>query len=695
MQWIITAFVGLVPSPDFADIMVESALSWSVLWGAGCLALATILGLGLFVVLRRLRATEARLSRLQTVIDNSRAAITLKGQDGRYVMINEEAARWFATTPADAVGRLPSDFYDQKPASMVDDLDAKVLAGGGPSGTASRVFYGDGKLRDVWAQRVPIRDATGAITGVAAVITDMTEHRKAEVALRASDERFRGAIESLQEGFALFDADDRVVIANEVYRRSVPGSAAAVRDHLTYEEMLRTTVSNGHVMQALGREEAFIEDRLAQHRNPGEPVFLNYADGRWMMIKEMRTPDGCVATTTIDVTELKSAENALLESQTRFFGAIDSLQEAFALFDADDRLVICNERYADLSGPMRHMVRPGRTFEEIMAASARCGWIVDARGREEEWIAERLEQHRNPSGSLVRRLEDGRWYIVQESRTPEGGTAITGTDITRLKEAEQELKQAKEQAEVANLAKSQFLANMSHELRTPLNSILGFSEIMRQKLFGPLGAPNYEEYVGDIHHSGQHLLEVIDDILDIAKIEAHVLELSEDESDMSTLLDTAMQMVEQKAREQGVGLHRDVPTDLGRLKCDARRMLQVVLNLLSNAVKFTPSGGRVDVRAGMDADDNALWLAIADTGIGIHQDHLDVVVEPFNRAADALTRNFEGTGLGLSIASSLLELHGARMTIESEHGVGTTVTIRFPASRTVNGRTDDSAGTAS
>jgi PAS domain S-box-containing protein len=267
---------------------------------------------------------------------------------------------------------------------------------------------------------------------------------------------------------------------------------------------------------------------------------------------------------------------------------------------------------------------------------------------------------------------------------PDGGAHLgyrgTASDITDLSERERTILAAKEAAEQASRSKTKFLANMSHELRTPLNAIIGFSDMMALAIHGPMGAPAYEQYAADINGSAKHLLSIINDILDIAKIEAGRLDLIDEETPVASLCDVALRLMQERAREHGVDLRFEPGPNLPNVMLDQRAMRQVLLNLLSNAVKFTRSGGEVTLRAQLSMD-NELLLQVCDTGIGMREEDLHRVLEPFVQVENELTRRYEGTGLGLSLSKQLVELHGGRIGIVSKPNFGTTVTVYLPASR--------------
>jgi len=378
----------------------------------------------------------------------------------------------------------------------------------------------------------------------------------------------------------------------------------------------------------------------------------------------------------------RNAEARATEAQQRLGEAIESISEAFVLYDAEDRLVLCNRKFREFFREVQELLTPGWQFEDFVRAKAELGLIPEAQGRVEEWVRERVQQHRNPKRAVEQRLADGRWLRVSERRIPDGSIVGILTDITEAKEREAALWRAKEEADLANRAKSEFLANMSHELRTPLNAIIGFAEVMTTELFGPIGNTKYRGYAQDIHQSGSHLLEIINDILNLSKIEAGKGQLHEEQIEVAVAVDASLRIVKQRAEEGCIRLTRDIEAGLPLLRADERLLKQIFLNLLSNAIKFTPEDGTVTVRAWREPS-GELAVSVIDSGIGIAESDIPLALANFGQIEGSLSRKYAGTGLGLPLVRSFAELHGGSLELQSVFGAGTTATVRFPAERMI------------
>ncbi|MEP6342538.1 MAG: ATP-binding protein [Maricaulaceae bacterium] len=389
-----------------------------------------------------------------------------------------------------------------------------------------------------------------------------------------------------------------------------------------------------------------------------------------------------------DVSNAYAAKSRLETTEARLNNALSSMNDSFSVWDSMNRIIIWNNRFETLFG-----FQPG----QLKAGMDHASILFHAQKNVEKTYTS------NTDNSYQIKLKDGRWLHYHETITADGSRVSVGTDVTDIRARERELQQNHEamqktvnvlkesqlrmvelaesyqkekiRAEEANQSKSEFLANMSHELRTPLNAINGFSDIMKKEMFGPLGDPRYKEYVSDILFSGQHLLSLINDILDMSKIEAGKMRLNPEDLSIQDMIEQVIRIVRGRAEENNLTLSY-VGGEMPEIQADMRAVKQILLNLITNAIKFTPEGGNVTVNC--EAKSAGLIIRVTDTGIGIAADDLERLASPFEQIDSQHSRQHEGTGLGLALSKSLIELHGGNFKIESELGTGTTVIFTLP-----------------
>ncbi|HTO85148.1 MAG TPA: PAS domain S-box protein [Methylomirabilota bacterium] len=395
-----------------------------------------------------------------------------------------------------------------------------------------------------------------------------------------------------------------------------------------------------------------------------------------------------------DVTDRVRAEEALRRSESELralaethAATLDALPAHVALLDADGIIVSVNRMWRDAAGAadIDDLAGLGRNYIDSIEDTE--GLFAD----EAPIMGDGLRAVLNGDSTMFAREylrlvgREPRWFkfiATPVSPAEPHGVVVMHFDITDRIMAEEALRAAKEQAEFANRSKSEFLANVSHELRTPLNAIIGFSEVMQREMFGAIGRPQYKEYAKDIHDSGVHLLKIINDILDLSKIEAGKFELHKEKLQLPEVVRGCLRLVTDRASAGKLVLRTDVPAELPPLLADSRAVKQILINLLSNAVKFTPPGGEVRVAARRDPNGDFV-LSVADTGIGIAEKDLPKAMAAFGQVDGALNRKYAGTGLGLPLVRLLTELHNGSMHLESKVNVGTTVTVRLPQPREV------------
>ncbi|MCG8491815.1 MAG: ATP-binding protein [Sneathiellales bacterium] len=352
----------------------------------------------------------------------------------------------------------------------------------------------------------------------------------------------------------------------------------------------------------------------------------------------------------------------------------ENMNEGIVLLNGEGDIVHFNRNFLEITDLKPDCVKIGQNIEELYSCFFERGDAADKMQGKCPWssVAEDYEYlHRCHNGTMVN---------VSGNYIEEGGFVLTFTDITRQKEWEVQLYKAKEKAEAASASKTNFLASVSHELRTPLNAIIGFAEMINSEVFGALNNDRYSEYVKHIHDSGSHLLHLINNLLDLSKVEAGKFELQESDVHLSDLISKTISYCEAQATEKGVTIVLNEAKDIGLVRADENALRQILLNLLSNAIKFTPKDGLVTVFTDMTLE-GEVRIAVQDTGIGMEEKSISIALQPFGQVENAFNRKYPGTGLGLPLVASLVELHGGNFDIKSSLGVGTTCCLNLPAKK--------------
>jgi len=607
----------------------------------------------------------------------------------------------------DVTSALAISYSDLKSRAESGDLIQGAKSEGGFFKIASAPLGGEGQilLTAVPSQRFFYPTASlirggifiagplliGLLFGLLLIVQSRRSQKDSKQ-FQANEQRYRLAVEAARCGIWDWDLDQELIYMSDVtgvmfgwggggvattseviervakeHRGDVLKALEAAKQKGALDVSFRVPIANGHSLWVDARGQA-VGDRTAQGFNRLSGVAL-------------------------DVSEERIAQSRAQRAEARLLDAIGSVSDAFVLWDRRQRLLMWNKTFGDTFSIDERFLRVGTPRElidqVIQIAIKRSQPTHDAR-----------------EGVLEAELNNGDWIQISESRTLEGGRVVTGTNITAVKLQEEmsrrneeqlqnlveKLEQSRHQqsvlarkyeiakirAEAANHAKSEFLANMSHELRTPLNAINGFSEIMASEMFGPLGHARYKEYSNDILNSGQHLLSLINDILDMSKIEAGKMTLRFEPIMIEEVVEDTVRLMRQKAEKAGLKIRIRLP-QLPEIAADFRALKQILLNVLTNAVKFTPDGGTITISAAVT--DSNVHIKVTDTGIGIAEKDMERLAKPFEQIENQFSKTKEGTGLGLALTRSLIEMHSGRFDVSSRLGEGTTVTVILPISQ--------------
>jgi PAS domain S-box-containing protein len=769
------------------------------------------------------RISEIAQRRLVAAIESMSDGFVLFDADDRLVMCNQHFRKLTGRISRIIRPGIPrfelikavgeSRFKGRPKKELNDWIKLRIKHHQSP-GTVLEYEYQDGR----WIRYQDFETTDG---GRVSLYADITQEKRRELALLESEKRLEQAIENMPDGFVIYDQNDRLVLFNSRYKELTAEAAPFLVPGQHFKKIISGFAESGLTHLSHKQRKAWINKRVQEHKNPVLASEVQFDSGQWIRYSDFKTDEGLLVSLLTDVTELKEREQALLESEarreaahTKLVDAIENMSEDFSMFDADDRLIAYNSCFLETHKNVPEILSPGVRLGDIIRFLIKNNIYEPATDSLDTAVKKRVKQLKTP-GIYETGFADGSWWLIKTNRTSDGGLVLvrnnvtdqkaaeaalrdseeryglvvqaanegiwdwdlqtsltfmsdryeqivgrdisakiksgdkkqgekhlyanihpddrsmyraklveylkgktpsfdcefrmigqdkkphwvrnrgialfneqgrayrmTGSmdDISERKEAEKALLKAKEEAEIASRAKTDFLANMSHELRTPLNAIIGFSDLMKAEIFGSIGHDKYSDYADTINESGQHLLAIINDILDVSQIEVGELEFKAEKISLLPLFESCMRLINERADVAKLHLKRNIQHDLPLLEADPKRLMQILLNLLSNAIKFTPRGGTVTLKAHRTKA-GKLVISVTDTGIGIKAADIPKVMEPFVQVDSRLARKYDGTGLGLPLSKALVKMHGATMKMRSQARKGTNVSIYFPTDK--------------
>lgn len=514
--------------------------------------------------------------------------------------------------------------------------------------------------------------------------TEIVLRRRNEATLKRHDAYIREVVDASFDAIVTIDEDARIRSANRAAGK-IFGMAAEnlighpITSYLSGDWARGLAAAPADMLRQTAAEPITIETEINNKKGlpPNRPTEITLAES-------FSGKDRIFVLVLRDVSERKAAEESAARSAQRLRDAISAISDGFVLFSPERRMLLCNDHYRKILGAASDAAVVGASYIELLECYVGNHGVPSMyQGGDKEWVAQRLAEFATESPPYKLITKDGQWFRIDERRTAEGGMVCIYSDITELKQRELELQAAKEQAEMASRAKSEFLANMSHELRTPLNAIIGFAEMIRGEPFGPLGNTRYTEYAGDISDSGSRLLRMIEQILEFARLENLHSQIEETETSIAASINAAVTDLTPFARQHSVFIELELSDALPALRADPQVLYQIVQNLLTNAVKFSSAGSEVTIQSRLH-DEGQIVLSVQDSGVGIPPELIENITQPFWQRPNSMTSSREGVGLGLAIVNAHVEALDARMEVDSSPDNGTTVTIFFPASRTIS-----------
>ncbi len=609
-------------------------------------------------------------------------AVVITDTERRITWVNAGFERITGWRAAEVLGRRPGELLQvpQTDPDTVARMRAALDAGQSFNGELIN-RHRDGKLYWTELGIHPLFDGLGTSTGFLAVQRDVTAAREAAQVLAAERKRLQRIIEATQAGtweHDLISGEDRVspryagMLGYTLEEWRAPGPRAFL-DLVHPDDVPGVAQAQNAHLHGLTRE---YRAEFRMRHKAGHWVWL----GSYGLVveRDARGEPLAMAGIHLDITERRHAQAEQQRSAEVLRSAIDAIDEVFVLYDADDRLVLCNEKYREVYAHSADQIRPGVRFEDLLRHGLKNGQFAAAIGREEAWLAERMAQHRSGTATIVQRLDDGRTVRIVERCTPDGSLVGFRVDIT-------ELARATETAERAVRAKSEFIATISHELRTPLQSIIGFSELGRHFAAGHV---QFETMFDDIHAGGHRMLTLVNALLDISKLDASS-DFATAPGDLAALAAAVVHELSPQLAARQLTVRWPAHSVVLPVRVNAFRMQQVLRNVLANAVRFAREDSCIEIEMGSDASVVAngqaeapeVWLSVRDHGVGIPDDELQSVFEPFVQSSR--TRDGSGgTGLGLAICRRIMQAHGGRIEASHAEGGGAVLTLRMPAAPT-------------
>ncbi|MBY8974577.1 response regulator [Rhodobacteraceae bacterium NNCM2] len=637
------------------------------------LALTIAIGVAIFqhlVIRRQSRSIEANKNNLAALLDHAPVEIALKDHEGRYITVNKRYEELFEMHTDDVAGLMPDEIHSSAVAKCAREHDLETLESGETSLATERVLTREG-LKDLSIVRFPVRGASGEISGLGAIIQDVSEQVSTQRRVELAETLLSDTINMLPAGFAHIEANGLIGQTNSRFQQMMAQLGISTATRPSFEVFLRLLTEHGTVPEAEGQQEDWITRHLSGGLN-GYSFEFQLPNGRWLKAYHHPLPDGGMIAVQLDITAAKELDARAAarpdETDHRYASIARTGRDWFWEQDKDLRFTFISENYQRLIGSPSGS-RIGLTREEMHNQEQT---LID--GTDWDWLNAKLAA-REPFDNFVYGMlnKDGRPVWVRISGAPYydesglfAGYRGVGSDVTRIYSAMRK-------AEAANRAKSEFLANMSHEIRTPLGGVLGMAEELDRRITDP----DQRQFIDTLRVSGEHLLQIINDVLDFSKIEAGKLELDTISFSVAEMVEKVAAAHRMRAEEKGVKftLNLDGGCSVPRLG-DPHRIRQVLHNILGNAVKFTDQG-EVTLSVGAPVG-QPITFVIQDTGIGMSEEQINQCFEDFSQADISIARRFGGTGLGMTITKRLVDAMNGVKHIDSELGEGTTITIALP-----------------